>query len=73
MPRPTENLEKVTIRLFAGDAERLQAYFPTVGYNRAIRTHIHRLLKHLDERTQQAADTKGIDILNEGDINDIAI
>lgn len=53
MPRESGDFEKVTIRLYKGDADRLATYFPQLGYNRAIRDYIHKLLRSLDEKAQQ--------------------
>lgn len=46
--------EKVTIRLHAGDKERLAHYYPG-GYNHAIREIVHTILRKLDDR--QAIET----------------
>lgn len=54
MPRTIQDLEKVTIRLFRGDKEKLEHFFP-VGYNKVIRYMIRNLLKGIEERTQQSA------------------
>ena len=50
MTRTNEKLEKVTIRLNAGDTRRLMDYYPNVGYNVAIRKIVHNHLRALDER-----------------------
>ena len=39
----------VTIRLFAGDRERLQRFYPTMNYNNAIRQIVHRHLNSAEE------------------------
>lgn len=44
------DLVKVTIRLHKGDKERLDAYFPHLGYNAVIRVIVRKALKALDAR-----------------------
>lgn len=46
-----EEYRKVTIRLFEGDRERLEQYFPHIGYNAAIRQLVSKALRLLDEKT----------------------
>lgn len=50
MPRTPQNLQKVSIRLFRGDKDRLDAYFPQLGYNAAIRLIVRKALRALDEK-----------------------
>lgn len=45
--------ELVTIRLFDGDKKRLEEYYPSVGYNRVIRTLVRKHIKSLDEKFSQ--------------------
>lgn len=52
MPKTIQDLEKVTIRLFLGDKEKLEHLFP-VGYNKVIRHMVRNLIKGIEERTQQ--------------------
>lgn len=49
-------LEKVTIRLEAGDTEALQSFFPTTGYNVVIRELVHKYVKQLREQQAGAVD-----------------
>jgi hypothetical protein len=39
----------ITIRIYAGDRERLQRFFPSIDYNRAIREIVHQQLNVLEE------------------------
>ena len=55
------NLEKRTIRLYAGDAEKLAKFFPQVGYNLAIRTMVRNTIKKLEEEFQQKLEASGLD------------
>lgn len=50
MPRKEEDLEKVTIRLFRGDAEKLSQIYPNVGYNEAIRKIVRNHIRTIEER-----------------------
>lgn len=50
MSKVDEELEKVTVRLFDGDREALQNYYPSLGYNKAIRTLVRKHLRALDEK-----------------------
>ena len=45
-----QDLEKVTIRLYTGDKEKINALFPTIGHNKMIRKLIRRTLKHIEEK-----------------------
>lgn len=47
------DLEKVTLRLFRGDKDRLQEKYPTLGYNSAARQIIKNHLRVLDEKASQ--------------------
>ncbi len=49
-----EDLEKVTIRLTQGAAQRLNDLFPSVGYNRVIRTMVDNFLKGVEEKSQRS-------------------
>ena len=50
--------EKVTIRLYIGDKERLRRFFPTLDYNRAIREIIKHALDRAEEKFNQQVVTK---------------
>ena len=48
-----EPMEKVTIRLFVGDKDRVQAYYPTAGHNEVIRKLVRKHLKMLDAEAEK--------------------
>jgi hypothetical protein len=48
-----EDLEKVTIRLNRGHAQKLDDFFPSVGYNKVIRTLVANFLKGVEEKAQK--------------------
>jgi hypothetical protein len=50
MARKPEDLEKVTIRLRRGDADKLKQFYPKLGYNEAIRRIVGYHVKQLEER-----------------------
>lgn len=50
--RPTE---KITIRLFEGDRERLTKLYPENGYNQVIRSLVHQHCRVKEEELQRAA------------------
>lgn len=52
MARHRRQTEKVTVRLYEGDKERLNAYFPTQRYTKIIRELVHRTLRQLDEKLE---------------------
>jgi len=54
MPRPNEDLEKVTIRLHRGDTKVLEQFYPSVGYNAAIRKLVRKHCRALEEQASQA-------------------
>jgi len=58
MARPRAKTEKLSIRLYEGDKERLAAYYPELGYTKAIRELVHRTLRRMDERLNQEALTE---------------
>lgn len=45
-----ENLTRHSIKLFEGDLETLQAYYPTLGASHVLRILLRRHLKELRER-----------------------
>jgi len=53
---------KVSLRLFSGDTERLQAYYPKLGYNRVIRTLVAEHLKRLDAKFHETGASEHIDL-----------
>ncbi len=48
-----EETEKITIRAFRGDKEKLASFFPGIGYNKAMRHIIHSCGKGLEEKARQ--------------------
>lgn len=53
MPRPRENLHKITIRLRAGDAEAIDAFHPALGHNKVIRGLVARYVEKLKARERR--------------------
>lgn len=53
------------IRLYAGDKERLLAYYPKAGYNKAIRRIVHEHLAKLDAKFEQRAGARGLTMKEE--------
>lgn len=62
MPRTSENLEKVTIRLYDGDFARLKDFYPKANPNLIIRTLVHRHIKTLEERENASSQVNLPDI-----------
>lgn len=58
--KSNHELEKVTIRLNVGDAERLRSYYPRLGYNEAIRRLVSHHLRQLDERAQRRLSSQDL-------------
>jgi len=58
--------EKLSLRLFSGDKEKLTAMYPGVGYNRVIRHLVSNFIRGVEERAQQkdsgTASLKNINI-----------
>lgn len=51
MPKKSDlPLEFVGLRLVAGDKATLQEFYPTIGYNAAVRQIVHNHTKKLRER-----------------------
>lgn len=48
-----KGLDKVTIRIFEGDKEKLMALFPGIGYNRPLRLLIRNFIKGVEEKAQR--------------------
>lgn len=57
-----EDLEKVTVRLFRGDKDEIDAMFPNLGHNRVIRQLVRNLLKGIKERAQKTQGNLEIQI-----------
>lgn len=54
MARKNEiGLEKITIRIFKGDVEALNRYYPTTGHNVVIRKLIRKHLRKMEELDSQ--------------------
>lgn len=71
MPRPKENLEKVTIRLTDGACAELAEFYPHLGHNKAIRIIVDKHIKTLREKLNQKRSNTDGDI-ELGDITSIA-
>lgn len=55
MAKPQNNqLEKVSIRIFVGDREELERFYPALGYNKVVRFLIHKHVKKLQEQENKA-------------------
>lgn len=52
--RRSPDLSKHTLRLRAGDMGTIQAKFPTIGANAAIRNHISRWVDEMRRNTKPA-------------------
>lgn len=48
--RIEEGVDMRPIRFFKGDLERLQQFYPNIGYNHVVRTLVRKHLKALEER-----------------------
>lgn len=57
-----EDLEKVTLRLTTGAKEKINAFFPTVGYNIVIRKLTDNFIKKIEERTSQSQEPVDLDV-----------
>ncbi len=44
---------KVSLRLYAGDKEKLQSFYPRLGYNAAIRELVRRHTRALDAKLEE--------------------
>ena len=62
MPRQNKDLEKVTVRIHRGDREILKQFYPSMGYNEAMRILIHNHCKALQERANLAEDEATTDL-----------
>jgi len=62
MANEESSLIAIKLRIFEGDKERLAAYYPSCGYQKAIRLLVHAHLKKLDERFAQAGGNDSINI-----------
>jgi hypothetical protein len=74
MPREKENLEKVTVRLYIGDKEELNSFYPQLGYNKVVRKLITDHLKKLRERVnQKRSETNDDDDIDLSSIADFSL
>lgn len=48
-----DDFEKVTIRLTRGAPDKLALYYPTVGYNKVIRTLVDNFIKGIEEKSSR--------------------
>lgn len=58
-PEEEEELEKVTIRLFNGDKDDIMAFYPKLGYNKAIRILVRKHVRALKELESQRSPENG--------------
>lgn len=79
MPKKSlQPLEMASIRLYEGDRDTLASFYPSIGYNAAVREIVHRhcrLLKEKEARLhqpQQGATHDGPVIDLDGDTAPIA-
>ena len=52
--RESEELVKVTVRIFKRDLELAQQFFPTVGYNAILRRTFRSVISTLERRREAA-------------------
>jgi len=57
-----EDLVKVTIRLYDGDKEELDEFYPSLGHNRVIRDLVRKHIRLLRERISHRAEPAPIDL-----------
>lgn len=55
-------LEVKTIRLFKGDVDIINSFYPNAGYNVVIRMLVHNLVKKLLATTNSLENIDGTDI-----------
>ena len=65
-----EDLEKVTLRLTRGAKEKINGFFPTVGYNIVIRKITDNFIKKIEERASQ--NLEPVDITVDLTVEDLA-
>lgn len=59
--REKGEFEKIAgTRLYKGDKDRIQSYYPKVGYNRVIRLIVNQHLNKLDAKLEQRLAAKEI-------------
>lgn len=58
----TRPLQKVTIRLYAGDFERLGCLFPKMGANKAIREILRRKIETIEAKVGPAPELENVDV-----------
>lgn len=54
--------KKVTIRLYEADIETLKTFFPTTGYNVAIRHTVNKLCRALRQKDAEGAQPRDVNI-----------
>lgn len=55
-----QETEKVTIRVFRGDKEKLSQMFPGLGYNKAMRHIVHNFIKGVEEKAMRQQSSSGL-------------
>lgn len=60
------------VRLYLGDRDRLEAYYPKAGYNRVIRRLVRQHLDRMDAKFEQRAAAKELngETITRGDLED---
>ncbi len=54
--RESEPLAQISIKIFERDKARLQALYPTSGYNKAVRLIVRKHLEDVDARAAQLVE-----------------
>ena len=55
-------MKRVTVRLFESDLDYLKTIAPLKGYNEVIRLLVHKAVRQLQEKENQAAATGEVDL-----------
>jgi hypothetical protein len=64
------DLEKVTLRIRAGDKDFINSIFPTVGHNKVIRSIISNYVNKQREALNKARGAAALPPIDIGDLND---
>lgn len=54
--KPSRPLTKLTIRMFEGQKEELESFYPRQGYNWAIREIVDQHLRYLRSKVKETED-----------------
>jgi hypothetical protein len=66
---PKEDLEVVTLRLYQGDKDRLDEYYPQLGYNKIVRLIVRNHLQRLDKKVERALSPSKINPIDLGELD----